>query len=273
MNVHNQNELLNQHISKLQTEFILIDHGLCPDWSRDTHRRRRDSIYLILDGKGKIVINGTAYYPTKNNMVLLPKNSLVSLYSENETCYNKYWCEFVMHFNGVSLFDMFDFPYVVELEDITYAKSLLDKLDELHLKTDIASALMLKALLLELVALFLERDTRHSETVLKIDPFVEEVKSFLSAHLDERLSVKRLADMMCFNEKYFISLFKKHFGSTPAQYIKLFRLEKAKSMLLYTDEKVSGIISKIGYANPQKFSKDFKEYTNFSPTQFRKSLK
>ena len=65
MDVHNQNQILNQSISKLQTEFILVDHGLCPDWSRETHKRRRDSIYLILDGQGKITINGETIYPKK----------------------------------------------------------------------------------------------------------------------------------------------------------------------------------------------------------------
>ena len=81
MEVHNKNELLNQLISKLETEFILIDHGLCPDWSRDTHRRRRDTIYFIMGGKGRITVNGQVLYPKQGDMVLLPKNSMVSLLS------------------------------------------------------------------------------------------------------------------------------------------------------------------------------------------------
>ncbi len=90
-NPHSQNQLLNQYISKLEIRFILIDNGLCPDWSREEHTRMRDCFYLILDGQGKITVNGEEFYPKKDDMVLLPKNSRVSLYSENETCYNKYW--------------------------------------------------------------------------------------------------------------------------------------------------------------------------------------
>lgn len=273
MDVHNQNQILNQRISKLQTEFILIDHGLCPDWSRETHRRRRDSIYLILDGQGKITINGETIYPKKNNMVLLPKNSLVSLYSENETCYNKYWCDFLMHFDGVSLFDVIDFPYMIDLNDISHALELFKRLDELHLKTDAGSALMLKSALLELAAMFLENDTRESKRGAAADPFADTIKAFIYKHISENLSVKILADKMGFNEKYFIEVFKHHFGTTPAQYVKTIRLEAAKHELLYTDNKVLYIPNKIGYSSLQKLSRDFKSYTGFSPSEFRKKFK
>ncbi len=40
--------------------------------------------YLILDGQGKITVNGEEFYPKKDDMVLLPKNSRVSLYSKTK---------------------------------------------------------------------------------------------------------------------------------------------------------------------------------------------
>ena len=273
MDVHNKNQILNQRISKLQTEFILIDHGLCPDWSRLPHRRRRDSIYLILDGIGKITIDGTEIYPKKNNMVLLPKNSMVSLYSENETCYNKYWCEFFMHFDGVSLFDVIDFPYMIELDDTSRALELFELLDRLHLRNDAASALQLNAALLELVSMFLDYDKREAVHSAKDNPFADRIKAFIADHILENLSVRELADAMNFNEKYFIDVFKRHFGTTPAKYVKSVRLELAKHELLYSDIKVSSIPSKIGYSSLQKLSKDFKAYTGFSPNEFRKNFK
>ena len=64
-NPHSQNQLLNQYISKLEIRFILIDNGLCPDWSREEHTRMRDCFYLILDGQGKITVNGEAFIERK----------------------------------------------------------------------------------------------------------------------------------------------------------------------------------------------------------------
>ena len=273
MDVHNQNQILNQKISKLQTEFILIDHGLCPDWSRLPHKRRRDTVYFILDGQGKITINGKEFYPKKNNLVLLPKNSIVSLYSENETCYNKYWCEFLMHFDGVSLFDVVDFPYMIEAANPTKVIELLDLLDELHLKQDTFSALRIKSALIELISMFLENTSTVSALSDKGSAFIDKMKSFINSHITGDLSVKVLAREMGFNEKYFIDLFKKHFGTTPAQYVKSTRLEKAKNELLYTDEKVLNIVNHTGYSTLQKLSADFKAYTGFTPSEFRKKFK
>lgn len=273
MDVHNQNQIFNQYISKLQTEFILVDHGLCPDWSRETHRRRRDSIYLILGGKGKITVNSEVLYPETGDMVLLPRNSLVSLYSENETCYNKYWCDFIMHFDGVSLFDVIDFPYMIKPKDASRALELFEMLDSLHMKTDAGSAIRLKSALLEIVAMFLENDTRNITVKAKDNPFADKMNSFINEHICENLSVGVLARKMGFNEKYFIEVFKRNFGTTPAQYVKKLRLEKAKHELLYTDNKILYLPNKIGYSSLQKFSKDFKAYTGFSPSEFRKNFK
>lgn len=274
VNVHNSNQILNQCISKLQLEFILIAHGLCPDWSVETHKRHRDTIYLILDGHGEITINGETIYPKKNNMVLLPKNSMVSLHSENETCYNKYWCDFILQIDGISLFDIIEFPYMIELDDISHALELFQKLDELHTKTDVRSAFILNAAILELLSMFLDNgDIRLIHSSAKVNKFADDVNEFINANLQKRLSVKMLAERMHFNEKYFISVFKKHFHTTPAQYIKTLRLEKVKNALLCSNTSLMDIANNIGYPSVQQLNKDFKAYTGFSPSEFKLNFK
>lgn len=273
MEVHNRNEIYNQYISKLCIDFILVDHGLCPDWSRGEHRRRRDCIYLIMSGEGEITINGKVYRPHKNNMVLLPRNSIVSLHSDNETCYNKYWCDFIMHFDGISLFDIIDFPYVIELKDTSRALELFNMLERLHLNTDAASAFMIKACLMELVALFLQYDDREQRRQPVMDDFERTITDYINLHIQEPLPVKKLASFMGFNERYFIGLFSKKIGTTPAKHVKIMRLEKAKHELLYTNDKIQLIIARIGYSNIQKFSKDFKQHTGYAPSEFRKKFK
>ena len=234
-NPHSQNQLLNQYISKLEIRFILIDNRLCPDWSREEHTRMRDCFYLILDGQGKITVNGEEFYPKKDDMVLLPKNSRVSLYSENETCFNK--------------------------------------LSELRLKNDAVSALMTKSILIELLAIFLSCDKAKPHDEIQDDEFVKFINDYIKNHIHEKISVKSLSNLMGFNEKYFISIFNKHFGITPALYIKHMRLETAKYDLLYTDHSIAFIADTIGFSTIQKLSKDFKEYTGFTPTEFRKTFK
>ena len=55
-NPHSQNQLLNQYISKLEIRFILIDNGLCPDWSREEHTRMRDCFYYRINAYNVSII-------------------------------------------------------------------------------------------------------------------------------------------------------------------------------------------------------------------------
>lgn len=49
------------------------------------------------------------------------------------------------------------------------------------------------------------------------------------------------------------------------------RLENAKRELLYTNRTIAYIV--IGYSTVQKFSRDFKEYMGFAPTNFKKKFR
>jgi AraC-like DNA-binding protein len=271
-NMHNKNIILNNYISKLQTEIVYIYHGLCPDWNFDTHKRVRNTLYLILDGQGEITIDGTKYYPKKNDMVLLPQNSNVSLHAKNESCYNKYWFDFFLQFEDVSFFDMVDIPLVVHFDDISEPLSLLSSMEQLLTKNDVCSALDLKASFLKLISLFISQGANQPEVVLKENDFVRKMKQYIEEHLDEHLSVKQLAEVANFNEKYFISVFKKNFGYTPARYLHVQRLEKAKHYLAYTPMKITAISNEVGYSSSQNFSNDFKTYTGYTPLEYRSIL-
>lgn len=112
----------------------------------------------------------------------------------------------------------------------------------------------------------------HSHEI-QDDEFVKFINDYIKNHIHEKISVKSLSNLMGFNEKYFISIFNKHFGITPALYIKHMRLETTKYDLLYTDHSIAFIADTIGFSTIQKLSKDFKEYTGFTPTEFRKTFK
>ena len=74
-NPHSQNQLLNQYISKIRNTLYFNRQRLM---SRLVKRRTYSYerlFYLILDGQGKITVNGEEFYPKKDDMVLLPKNS------------------------------------------------------------------------------------------------------------------------------------------------------------------------------------------------------
>ena len=115
---------------------------------------------------------------------------------------------------------------------------------------------MIKSILIELLAIFLSCDKAKPHDEIQDDEFVKFINDYIKNHIHEKISVKSLSNLMGFNEKYFISIFNKHFGITPALYIKHMRLETAKYDLLYTDHSIAFIADTIGFSTIQKILKN-----------------
>ncbi len=64
-------------------------------------------------------------------------------------------------------------------------------------------------------------------------------------------------------------LIRKHCDLTVRQYLNKVRLEEAKRLIRATDLQIAEIAYEVGYNNVQHFNRVFKEYTSFTPKEFR----
>ena len=101
---------------------------------------------------------------------------------------------------------------------------------------------------------------------------VKKVLEYISIHYREPLSVKELSGISNYSEFYFMKLFKQYTGKTAAAYLNDYRLEKAKSLLLHTDNSVTDIAAEAGFNNTSYFIKKFQEANQISPHKFRKKM-
>jgi AraC-like DNA-binding protein len=84
-------------------------------------------------------------------------------------------------------------------------------------------------------------------------------------------SVKDLAKEMGYSANYLGDLLKKETGKSTQEHIQFQLLEKAKSLLLGTEESVTQISYILGFEYPAHFSKFFKSKTGISPAKYRKN--
>lgn len=63
--------------------------------------------------------------------------------------------------------------------------------------------------------------------------------------------------------------FRKHLGMTPSQFLNGRRLQRAESLLRYTNSTISEISRTIGFSNTNYFHKLFRDRTGMSPVEFR----
>ena len=64
--------------------------------------------------------------------------------------------------------------------------------------------------------------------------------------------------------------FRKHFNTTPIQYLHEIRIQASQSLLIETDMKIHEIAFEIGYDNTNYFISHFKKFVGTTPAEYRK---
>lgn len=85
----------------------------------------------------------------------------------------------------------------------------------------------------------------------------------------EPIAVEELAALCSMSTSHFIRSFKKHFGSTPHEYLLAFRIRQAKLLLLSTALSVEEIADQCGFHSASHFARAFRAGTGMRPTEFR----
>lgn len=95
-------------------------------------------------------------------------------------------------------------------------------------------------------------------------------KEYLHACYGELITLKDLSKIAGMSENHFLRSFKQLFKSSPYQYLKQLRLQKAEKLLIKTDLSISDICYAVGFESLGSFSWLFKQTTGYAPEQFRR---
>ena len=95
------------------------------------------------------------------------------------------------------------------------------------------------------------------------------IQRYIQDHLNEDLSLIRLADIVHLNPSYLSRMYKKATGFNLNHYINIIRLNKAKELLKNSNLKIHEIASHVGYLSGSYFTQFFKRETKISPQHYR----
>ncbi|MCM3132560.1 helix-turn-helix domain-containing protein [Paenibacillus polysaccharolyticus] len=96
------------------------------------------------------------------------------------------------------------------------------------------------------------------------------VKAYVRDHLNEEITLKKIADMLHFNCAYLGQKFKMEEKISFNDYMLKERMKKAKQLLLSTDLRIYEIALEVGYRDIDWFYKKFKAYAGSSPNAYRR---
>ena len=117
--------------------------------------------------------------------------------------------------------------------------------------------------------LYLIRKKENSSN-FHIPAYLLDMKKTFDTACDEPFSLDEAAQKYRVNKYRLCREFSAHFQSTPLQYLNQVRIERAKELLLDTDEKICDIGQLVGIENTNHFIRLFKEKTGVTPLTFRK---
>lgn len=96
---------------------------------------------------------------------------------------------------------------------------------------------------------------------------------YLHLHYRDAIKLNEVAQYIGINDSYLCKLFKKEMGKNFTNYLNEIRIQKAKELLLESNEPIYAIAELVGYNSESYFSRTFKKLENMSPKAYRRSHK
>ena len=152
------------------------------------------------------------------------------------------------------------YPFLNEMDG--EKKTLDAMISDLYLQPDISEIVrMVQELASRIIGGFSSGPSIRREIL--------EVTDYIGVNYGKELSVERLASIVFLTPDYLSRLFKKSMGKSISQYIRQFRMEKARELLTGTNRKVIDIGEAVEYPNYSYFCQSFREYFGTSPERYR----
>lgn len=98
---------------------------------------------------------------------------------------------------------------------------------------------------------------------------VDKIVSYIEAHYMEDISLESCADYVHTTPYTLSKAFKKFLGINFIDFVTMIRMDKAKSLLIETNKKISDIAEIVGYRHSY-FNRIFKKHVGITPSQYRR---
>lgn len=95
------------------------------------------------------------------------------------------------------------------------------------------------------------------------------VLDFIDDRLDNDITIKALAQTACLSPFHFARAFKVAVGRPPHRYVHEKRIERAKALLIGSDQPLAEIALCCGFSSQSNFSRAFRQATGTAPGRYR----
>jgi len=116
---------------------------------------------------------------------------------------------------------------------------------------------------------FITRSTNNLDVISKVEQLLRDYMSDMILYSENPPTIKYLSDHCNLSPNYLSDLLSRETGRSALDHINDAIIEKSKSILLNTDDSISGVAYSLGFNYPHYFSRLFKQKTGITPNEYR----
>ncbi len=116
-----------------------------------------------------------------------------------------------------------------------------------------------------------QRGLEHAAALAR-NPELRAVLQLVEKRFDEPFDIARMARAAHLSQKHFGRKFRAALGLTPMEYLRRFRLNRARDLLASSGENSGAIAHRVGFADEAHFGRAFKREFGVTPGAFRRGI-
>lgn len=253
---------------------VAIGHFICkPDFHLQRHDYNNILIKYTISGQGKLTYRDKTYTVRPNQVMI------IKCFDMHE--YGTYDCDFWenkwVHFCGDSAYKYFNYIYekcgpVIDMPQDNTISQKIDSIMELLRSgaphTDANISCMLIEMLTEIINQIPENNAkqRQQNDFASINTAIR----YIEKNYPLPICLKDIAAASNYSLSHFVRTFSKITQVTPYQYLRQYRINQSKSLLISTNLPVTHIASQVGFDNTNSFIRNFEQYESMTPTEYRR---
>ncbi|CAM3990325.1 AraC family transcriptional regulator [Paenibacillus alkaliterrae] len=264
--------ILQNQLNHIHAEVIMSAYTeSSPGW---TAKKSEPGFYRFsytVKGQAWLDIQNKSYTVKPGMLFFLPAGTLQSFGTEGDETFGRYWCHFRLELSDIGFIQSLQLPPYVYVQDEQMMEQLFTKMITYQQGTSVTRELRMKAVMLELLAVYLD-ESHVQQHMLSDSGFAvkwNEVLAYIEANLHANIQIEELARFAFLHPNYFITSFKSKMGCSPIQYVTNRRIANARQLLSETSLPVSEVAKRVGMQN-HYLSRLFKRCTGITPVQYRR---
>ena len=227
-------------------------------------------LQYITAGKGTLHVQGKTYAVQAGDLFYLPKNVVLTYAADPADPYTYYW----VGFDGASAADIIGkigvsaAAPVKRFDDARIAETCAQMVQHLPQNNSVSFADGMSAFYRLLAVLFSHNKENYSKSQDASTEYVNKALLFIRNRFAEDINVTAVAEAVGLGRNHFSTLFHKHVGIAPVEYLMRYRIGQAQKMLKQGMSVTDTAIS-CGFNSPANFSVQFKRITGTTPVKYK----